>query len=144
MKLAGVCSGLAAYFGMDVTWMRVIWFGVAFLGLFTAGISTTLIVFLYLVFWIILPKAETAADFLKMKGKPLNFDNLKEESSNIVKFANESTAKVGEMYNEAKPVVTSAGSGLLNVLTQITQLKFFEISLWGNPKFRRTIFCVFW
>ena len=28
-------------------------------------------------------------------------------------------------------------------LTQITQLKFFEISLWGNPKFRRTIFCVF-
>ena len=28
--------------------------------------------------------------------------------------------------------------------TQITQLKFFEISLWGNPKFRRTIFCVFW
>ena len=30
------------------------------------------------------------------------------------------------------------------LLTQITQLKFFEISLWGNPKFRRTIFCVFW
>ena len=29
-------------------------------------------------------------------------------------------------------------------LSQITQLKFFEISLWGNPKFRRTIFCVFW
>ena len=59
MKLAGVCSGLAAYFGMDVTWMRVIWFGVAFLGLFTAGISTSLIIFLYVVFWIILPKAET-------------------------------------------------------------------------------------
>ena len=33
---------------------------------------------------------------------------------------------------------------LKNGLTQITQLKFFEISLWGNPKFRRTIFCVFW
>jgi short-subunit dehydrogenase len=32
----------------------------------------------------------------------------------------------------------------LSNLTQITQLKFFEISLWGNPKFRRTIFCVFW
>lgn len=147
MKLAGVCSGLAAYFGMDVTWMRVIWFGVAFLGLFTAGISTTLIVFLYLVFWIILPKAETAADFLKMKGKPLNFDNLKEESSNIVKFANESTAKVGEMYNEAKPVVTSAGSGLLNVLRVLFGAifaflalgaiigLFFFFNLFGNPDF---------
>ena len=33
---------------------------------------------------------------------------------------------------------------LHELLTQITQLKFFEISLWGNPKFRRTIFCVFW
>ena len=31
-----------------------------------------------------------------------------------------------------------------SALSQITQLKFFEISLWGNPKFRRTIFCVFW
>ena len=147
MKLAGVCSGLAAYFGMDVTWMRVIWFGVAFLGLFTAGISTSLIIFLYIVFWIILPKAETAADFLKMKGKPLNFDNLKEESSNIVKFANESTAKVGEMYNEAKPVVTSAGSGLLNVLRVLFGaifaflalgaiiLLFFIFGLFGNPDF---------
>lgn len=34
--------------------------------------------------------------------------------------------------------------GKMFLLTQITQLKFFEISLWGNPKFRRTIFCVFW
>ena len=33
---------------------------------------------------------------------------------------------------------------VIECLTQITQLKFFEISLWGNPKFRRTIFCVFW
>ena len=33
---------------------------------------------------------------------------------------------------------------MFSFLTQITQLKFFEISLWGNPKFRRTIFCVFW
>ena len=102
---------------------------------------------LYLVFWIILPKAETAADFLKMKGKPLNFDNLKEESSNIVKFANESTAKVGEMYNEAKPVVTSAGSGLLNVLRVLfgaifaflaisaIVLLFFVFGLFGNPDF---------
>ena len=40
-------------------------------------------------------------------------------------------------------VFATSGPGATN-LTQITQLKFFEISLWGNPKFRRTIFCVFW
>ena len=92
MKLAGVCSGLAAYFGMDVTWMRVIWTA-TFLIMIPAAGSALIILLLYAVLWLVLPKAETAADFLKMKGKPLNFDNLKEESSNIVKFANESTAK---------------------------------------------------
>ena len=92
---------------------------------------------------------EIPTRFLKLNIKNgRNF--LPTMTSNIVKFANESTAKVGEMYNEAKPVVTSAGNGLWNAfrfifgLSQITQLKFFEISLWGNPKFRRTIFCVFW
>ena len=40
-----------------------------------------------------MPKAETAADFLKMKGKPINFDNIKEESNKIVQFANESTQR---------------------------------------------------
>ena len=48
-----------------------------------------------------------------------------------------------------KRFITVGGAGSLYIaenlqLTQITQLKFFEISLWGNPKFRRTIFCVFW
>lgn len=45
----------------------------------------------------------------------------------------------GEIYRAPNGDVYRNG-----VLTQITQLKFFEISLWGNPKFRRTIFCVFW
>ncbi|MFN3773539.1 PspC domain-containing protein [Cloacibacterium normanense] len=146
MKLAGVCSGLAAYFGMDVTWMRVIWTA-TFLIMIPAAGSALIILLLYAVLWLVLPKAETAADFLKMKGKPLNFDNLKEESSNIVKFANESTAKVGEMYNEAKPVVTSAGNGLWNAFRFIFGVLFaafalfsifgllFVFGLFGNPDF---------
>ena len=146
-KIGGVCSGLAAYFGMDMTWMRVIWFGIGFLGLFTAGISTTFVILLYIVLWVILPKAETAADFLKMKGKPLNFDNIKEESSNIIKFANESTAKVGEMYNDAKPMVNTAGNGLVTVIRVLFGAIFaflamgaiigllFVFGLFGNPDF---------
>ena len=55
MKLAGVCSGLAAYLdGCNLDESNLVWCSI--LGLFTAGISTSLIIFLYVVFWIILPK----------------------------------------------------------------------------------------
>ncbi|PZU84441.1 MAG: hypothetical protein DI529_11270 [Chryseobacterium sp.] len=114
-KIAGVCAGLAAYFGMDITWMRLIWVG-AFLFLWVAPGSSFLVVILYFILWAVLPKAESASDFLKMKGKPLNFDNLKEESSKIVQFANETTTRAGEIYNENKPKIGSAGDSFLKVL----------------------------
>lgn len=118
-KIAGVCAGLAHYVGMDITAMRAIWLGVFVLGIFTAAISSSLIVLLYIILWIVLPKAETAADFLKMKGKPMNFDNLKNESNKLVQFANESTQRVGEMYIESKPYINNAGSGVWNVIRYI-------------------------
>ncbi len=114
-KLGGVCAGLGHYVGMDITAMRAIWLGLALVGIFTA-ISTMIIVLIYVILWIVLPRAESATDFLKMKGKPLNFDNLKEESTKIVQFANESTQKVGELYNENKPYINQAGNGIWNVV----------------------------
>ncbi|WP_312296345.1 PspC domain-containing protein [Chryseobacterium sp.] len=118
-KIAGVCAGLAQYVGMDITAMRAIWLGVFVLGIFTAAISSSLIALLYVILWIVLPKAETAADFLKMQGKPMNFDNLKNESNKLVQFANESTQRVGEIYNENKPYINNAGSGVWNILKYV-------------------------
>lgn len=118
-KIAGVCAGLAYYVGMDITAMRAIWLGIFVLGIFTAAISSSLIGLLYVILWIVLPKAETAADFLKMKGKPMNFDNLKNESNKLVQFANESTQRVGEIYIENKPYINNAGSGIWNVIRYI-------------------------
>ncbi|MDR3022415.1 PspC domain-containing protein [Chryseobacterium sp.] len=118
-KVAGVCAGLAQYVGMDITTMRAIWLGIFVLGIFTAAISSSLIGLLYVILWIVLPKAETAADFLKMQGKPMNFDNLKNESNKLVQFANESTQRVGEIYNENKPYINNAGSGVWNIFKYI-------------------------
>lgn len=115
-KIAGVCAGLAHYAGVDVSAMRAIWLAIAILGVFTAAISTTLIIIIYVILWIVLPKAETATDFLKMKGKPMNFDNLKNESNKLVQFANESSQRVGEIYTENKPYIRTAGSGIWNVI----------------------------
>jgi len=114
-KIAGVCAGLAAYFGMEISWMRLIWIG-AFLFLLVAPGSSFLVVILYLILWAVLPKAESASDFLKMKGKPLNFDNLKEESSKVVQFANEASNRAGEIYTENKSKINSAGDTILKVL----------------------------
>ena len=67
-------------------------------------------------------------------------------TSGIGKATAETFAKQGHrliICGRRKEVLEQLQIELSN-LTQITQLKFFEISLWGNLKFRRTIFCVFW
>lgn len=51
--LGGVCGGLAEYFGLDSTLVRL---GYAFLSLFTAGFPGTL---LYIIVCIIVPKKQT-------------------------------------------------------------------------------------
>jgi len=48
-QLAGVCAGIAEYFGWDVTLVRVIF---ALLTIFSAGF---LGIVLYIVMWIIMP-----------------------------------------------------------------------------------------
>lgn len=48
-KLAGVCSGLARYFGMDVSIMRVAY-------LILTILTGSLLFWLYLILWIILPQ----------------------------------------------------------------------------------------
>jgi phage shock protein PspC (stress-responsive transcriptional regulator) len=127
-KIAGVCAGLAAYFGLEISWMRLIWVG-AFILLWIAPGSSFLVIILYIILWAVLPKAETASDFLKMKGKPLNFDNLKEESSKIVQFANETTTRAGEIYIENKPYVNKAGSGIWNVLKYVIGIFFAMMAI---------------
>ena len=146
-KIAGVCAGLAHYVGMDISAMRAIWLGIAILGVFTAAISTSLIVLIYIILWIVLPQAQTATDFLKMKGKPMNFDNLKNESNKLVQFANESTQRVGEIYTENKPYINNASSGIWNVIRYILGGlfglfalgcivgAFFIFGIFGTPDF---------
>ncbi len=48
-KLAGVCAGLARYFGMDVTIMRVAY-------LILTIVTGSLLFWLYLILWILLPQ----------------------------------------------------------------------------------------
>jgi phage shock protein PspC (stress-responsive transcriptional regulator) len=117
-KIAGVCSGLAHYVGMDVSWMRIIWVILVIPGIIN-GVSAGIIILIYIILWAVLPVATSASDFLKMKGKPVNFDTIKEESGKIVQFANDSAKKAGQMLNESKPYIQKTGSEIGNVIKYI-------------------------
>ena len=67
--IGGVCSGVAAYFGIqDPLWVRILFLVLTISGGF--GIP------LYAILWAVLPKAESASDRLAMRGEPINVDNI--------------------------------------------------------------------
>lgn len=67
--LGGVCSGLAAYFGIaDPIWLRV--------GLVVFTLTFGVGVLAYIVMWILVPEAKTASDRLAMRGENANVNNI--------------------------------------------------------------------
>jgi len=77
--LGGVCSGMGAYWQIDPLVFRLL-FVLAFM-VFGVGLV------LYLILWIVIPEAKTAAQKLEMKGEPVNISNIgktvKEEFQNV-------------------------------------------------------------
>ena len=67
-RVAGVCSGLAQYFDVDVTLIRVLMLVAIFAA--TAGF------WVYIVLWIVVPKASTAAQQCEMRGITPSAENL--------------------------------------------------------------------
>lgn len=66
--IGGVCEGLGHYVGLDPLWIRAA-FLIAFFG-FGTGLL------LYIILWVIVPKATTTAEKLEMKGEPVNVNNI--------------------------------------------------------------------
>ncbi|MDR2040959.1 MAG: PspC domain-containing protein [Tannerella sp.] len=85
--LGGVLSGLAAYLGCSATAMRLVW-----IVLFILPVSVPMII-TYLILWLVVPKAKTAADKLIMRGENVNL-------ANIGKTVTDSFDKVALQANE--------------------------------------------
>ena len=109
-KISGVCAGFAHYFGIDVTIMRIIWL----LGMLITGFF--LMILLYIILALAMPKAKTTSDILKMKGKPIDFEHIKEES---MRFANESGQKIGTFLQDNQPIILKAGSEIWNIVRKL-------------------------
>ena len=68
-KIAGVCSGIALFLGVDVTLIRIIFLIALICG--SAGF------WIYLVIWIAAPEARTAAEKCELRGIPANAENIR-------------------------------------------------------------------
>ena len=67
-KIGGVCSGLAAYFDIDVTLIRIIFLAL----LIGCGFGF----WLYIIIWIVAPKAVTPAQKCELRGIEANAENM--------------------------------------------------------------------
>lgn len=66
--IAGVASGLAAYFGVDAVFVRLLFV----ISIFFSGIG----ILAYLVLWLVMPPAETVSQKFEMQGDPVTLQQF--------------------------------------------------------------------
>jgi phage shock protein PspC (stress-responsive transcriptional regulator) len=70
--VSGVCAGIGHYFRIDPLWIRIIFI----ISLFPSFGTT---VFVYILLWILIPKAVTTTEKLEMTGEPINISNIEKK-----------------------------------------------------------------
>ncbi len=87
--IGGVCSGIAAYFGIqDPLWVRLAFILLTVTGGFAIPV--------YVILWAILPKAETASDRLAMRGEPVNVSNIGKIIEEEIEHVSQKVAELGD------------------------------------------------
>lgn len=112
--IAGVCTGLGHYFGIESVWIKIL-----FLIFVFAGFGTGILA--YFILWIATPKAITTSEKLEMTGEPVTISNIekkvREEFESVSeKFKNADYDKMG---NHLKSTAESAGSKLGSAFTSV-------------------------
>ena len=149
--VAGVCSGLGNYFGINAWIPRVLFLLplLSFIGrwgrfdgfpdLFRIGFSPTAII-IYVILWLVIPEAKTTSEKLEMKGEKVDFnsikDSVKEELRGVQdrasKFGSEASSFVasrsGEVASDIKAASKRSGSTVGNVISMIFKIIGYSIA----------------
>lgn len=116
--LGGVCSGLAAYFSMDTSVVRIV---VILLILFT-GIP----LFAYFILWIVLPEATTPEDRSRMRGGNTTVNdivnNVRREATDVARNVKKEASEVADSLKKNSNL-KSSGRSVVNGLEQV--IRFF-------------------
>ncbi len=143
--LGGVCSGMSAYFNIDPVFLRILFVALVFLGFGFSGI-------IYLILWVVVPKAKTTAQRLEMKGEEATIQSIKksvqEEMTEVKKSFTENGG--AEMIVQGRRAGVKVANvlgrfftvifGSLFIVTGFLGLIFFMISvLMGNTVLHTTV-----
>ena len=113
-SVAGVCTGLGYYFGIDAVWIKIV-----FLIFVFAGFGTGILA--YFILWFVTPEAKTTTEKLEMTGEPVNISNIekkvREEFENVSnKFKSVDYDKMG---NQIKSSSNEIGNKLGNAASSV-------------------------
>ncbi|MEN8225461.1 MAG: PspC domain-containing protein [Bacteroidota bacterium] len=109
--VGGVAAGLAAYFNVDVLWIRLAF--VIFTLIWLSGLM------IYAVLWIAMPEARTTAEKLQMKGEKVNISNIEKSIKDEVSHLKD---KLNDLTSQAKKTVEKKNTQGENVFEQIIGL----------------------
>lgn len=140
--LGGVCSGLGAYFGIDPVIFRILF--VIFLFIWGAALP------IYIILWIALPAARTAAQKLEMHGEPVNISNIekkvKEEYEQVKKNFKriDPEKKARNFFESFLHIIVTILKGIFKIIaviiggvfiiTGIVFIAVFMALLFGKPE----------
>ncbi|MEK7673042.1 MAG: PspC domain-containing protein [Patescibacteria group bacterium] len=113
--LAGVCSGIASYIGVDTLWVRLAFF----VSIFFGGLG----IILYVFFWIFVPMAKTETEKMQMRGESVTLKNLEASIKERVKeFKKKDSSKI---VSKVGSVVEAFGRILKKII--LVFLKIFGV-----------------
>jgi len=108
--LGGVCSGMSAYFNIDPAFLRILFVLLLFVGV---GVSAIV----YLILWIVVPKAQTTAQRLEMRGKDATITNIQKTIQEEVKEVKDSFSRMNksDSVRKGKEFANKAGQASVQV-----------------------------
>ncbi|MCQ2147621.1 MAG: PspC domain-containing protein [Bacteroidales bacterium] len=130
--LGGVLSGIASYFSLDVTFLRLltaVFMVVFFIGHFLQTVS--FLVLAYVVMWVIMPAPKSVEEKCEFEGKPLRFDDFKDRAESLKDSISSSaerlseevkTAPIGHTLARALSVVVGTISTIIGIVALLVAL----------------------
>lgn len=112
--IAGVCTGLGHYFGVDAVWVKIIF-------LLFALLSFGYFLIVYFILWVVTPEAITTSEKLEMTGEPVTISNIekkvREEFESVSEKFKNVDQKVREEYENMSEKFKNANPDLANKFT---------------------------
>jgi phage shock protein PspC (stress-responsive transcriptional regulator) len=116
--LGGVASGVAAFFGADVTVIRLLFVILGILG----GLGFVL----YVILWIALPQANSITEKMEMQGEPVTLSNIESSVKKSLNEKEEEESTLAKIVLFPFRLIASVLTALAKVIGPIVKL-FFEL-----------------